>query len=99
MKMKAEVSVLFTDKRPTDRPTDRLTEQLSVCRFLSKGALVISSVFPFHFFYQHILHNGVVCYQWADPTSVTRLGDLLHFGQLFKVCGKNYFAHIVKQYL
>ena len=26
------------------------------------------------------------------PTSVTRLGDLLHFGQLFKACGNNYFA-------
>ena len=25
-------------------------------------------------------------------SSVTRLGDLLHFGQLFKACGKNYFA-------
>ena len=82
--MKAEVSVLFTDKRPTDRPTDRLTEQLSVCRFLSKGALVISSVFPFHFFYQHILHNGVVCYQWADPTSVTSKKS----PNVFKSCPK-----------
>ena len=27
-------------------------------------------------------------------TSVTRLGDLLHFGQLFKACGINYFAQI-----
>ena len=26
---------------------------------------------------------------------VTRLGDLLHFGQLFKDCGNNYFAQIV----
>ena len=26
--------------------------------------------------------------------SVTRLGDLLHFGQLFKDCGKNYFAQL-----
>jgi len=26
--------------------------------------------------------------------SVTRLGDLLHFGQLFKACGINYFAQI-----
>ena len=26
--------------------------------------------------------------------SVTRLGDLLHFGQPFKACGKNYFAQI-----
>ena len=27
-------------------------------------------------------------------TSVTRLGDILHFGQLFKACGNNYFAQI-----
>ena len=26
--------------------------------------------------------------------SVTRLGDLLQFGQLFKACGNNYFAKI-----
>ena len=25
-------------------------------------------------------------------SSVTRLGDLLHFGQLFKACDNNYFA-------
>ena len=25
-------------------------------------------------------------------TSVTRLGELLHFGQLFKASGNNYFA-------
>ena len=35
-------------------------------------------------------------------TSVTRLGDLLHFGQLFKAFGNNEFAqisHILKQFL
>ena len=26
--------------------------------------------------------------------SVTRLDNLLHFGQLFKACGNNYFAQI-----
>ena len=26
--------------------------------------------------------------------SVTRLGDLLHFEQLFKACGNNYFTQI-----
>ena len=34
--------------------------------------------------------------------SVTRLGDILHFGQPFKVGGNNYFAqiaHIVRQFL
>ena len=25
---------------------------------------------------------------------MTRLGDLLHFGQLFEACGNNYFAQI-----
>ena len=28
--------------------------------------------------------------------SVIRLGNLLHFGQLFKACGNNYFAQIVQ---
>ena len=34
--------------------------------------------------------------------SVTRLGDLLDFGQLFKACGNNYFsqiANISRQFL
>ena len=34
--------------------------------------------------------------------SVTRLGDLLHFGQLFKACGNNHFtqiAHIFRDFL
>ena len=30
---------------------------------------------------------------WVN-TSVTRLDDLLHFGQLFKACGNNYFSQI-----
>ena len=30
--------------------------------------------------------------QWV-VTSVTRLGDLLHFGQLFKACGNNYYPN------
>ena len=29
-----------------------------------------------------------------SPPSVTRLGNLLHFGQLYKACGKNNFAQI-----
>ena len=35
-------------------------------------------------------------------TSVTRLGDLLHFGKLFYACCNNYFAliaHIFSQFL
>ena len=35
-----------------------------------------------------------------ETNSVTRLGDLLHFGQLYKACGNSYFAqiaHIFKQ--
>ena len=31
----------------------------------------------------------------ALSSSVTRLGDLLDFGQLFKACGNNYLAQIV----
>ena len=30
--------------------------------------------------------------------SVTRLSDLLHFGQLFKACGNNYFALIAHNF-
>ena len=38
----------------------------------------------------------------AEANSVTRLGDLMHFGQLFKASGNNYFAqiaHIFMQFL
>ena len=38
------------------------------------------------------------CRLWG---SVTRLGDLLHFGQFFKACANNYFgqiAHIFRQF-
>ena len=31
-------------------------------------------------------------------SSVTRLGDLLHFGQLFKARGNNYFAQIANTF-
>ena len=31
--------------------------------------------------------------KWS-MNSVTSLGDLLHFGQLFKACGNNYFTQI-----
>ena len=37
------------------------------------------------------------CYGFNNASfgsSVTRLGDLLHFGQLFKACGNNSFAQI-----
>ena len=40
-----------------------------------------------------LLRNwGALTGKWLS--SVTRLGDLLHFGQLFKACGKNYFTQI-----
>ena len=29
-----------------------------------------------------------------DEFSVTRLGDLLRFGQVFEACGNNYFVRI-----
>ena len=34
------------------------------------------------------------CSEKWSSTSVARLGNLLHFGQLFKACGNNYFAQI-----
>ena len=37
----------------------------------------------------------LVCRRLCQKRSVTRLGDLLHFGQLFRGCGNNYFAQIV----
>ena len=36
----------------------------------------------------------MISYNLTLTTSVTRLGDLLHFEQLFKACGHNYFAQI-----
>ena len=51
--------------------------------------------------------NSRLC-NWIVPlmifvtTSVTRLGNLFHFVQLFKACGNNYFAqisHIFRQFL
>ena len=33
-----------------------------------------------------------------DSTSVTRLGDLLQFGQLFKACGNNYIAQFANTF-
>ena len=41
------------------------------------------------FFLSHFL--GVF-----DAGSVTRLGGLLHSGQLFKACGNNYFTEIAQ---
>ena len=31
--------------------------------------------------------------EYLHESSVTRLGDLLHFGQLFKACGNNYLPN------
>ena len=44
-------------------------------------------------------HGGVGT---GDATSVTRFGDLLDFGQVFKAFGNNYLAqnaHIHRQFL
>ena len=35
---------------------------------------------------------------WDVVVGVTRLGDLLHFGQLFKAHGNNYFAQSVNTF-
>ena len=48
------------------------------------------------------LQNGMPRRQWDFVTSVTRFGDLLYFGQLFKAFGSNKFAqisHILRQFL
>ena len=43
-------------------------------------------------------NQGCKVVGFTKPTkitaSVTRLGDLLYFGQLFKACANNYFAQI-----
>ena len=39
------------------------------------------------------LKNLFISYE-CTYSSVTRMGDLLHFGQLFKAFGNNYFAQI-----
>ena len=37
--------------------------------------------------------------QWVTlAVSVTRFDNLLHFGQLFKACGDNYFAQVESQF-
>ena len=41
-------------------------------------------------------------YGQSETTSVTRLGNLMHFVQLFQACGDNYFAqiaHIFRQFV
>ena len=37
-------------------------------------------------------------YSGQFGSSVTRLGDFLHFGQLFKARGNNYFAQIANTF-
>ena len=40
------------------------------------------------------VHVGIVIFYLSDATSVTRSGDLLDFGQLFKAFGNNLFGQI-----
>ena len=42
----------------------------------------------------HVLSEPDIIETSSSTICVTRLGDLLHFGQLFKACGNNYFAQI-----
>ena len=45
---------------------------------------------------------SIFCIWHCQTRCVTRLGDLLDFGQLFKACGNNKFAqisHILRQFL
>ena len=48
---------------------------------------------PMGDYWYHLKVGKLVLYEKAT-TSVTRLGDLLHFGQLFKACCNHYFAKI-----
>ena len=43
---------------------------------------------------QLLISNGMAIYQliFRVMCSVTKLGNMLYFGQLFKACGNNYFA-------
>ena len=38
---------------------------------------------------QFVEYEVVKRFAWLSPNSVTRLGDFLHFGQLFKAFGNN----------
>ena len=48
------------------------------------------------------LYTTLIVFNSIDNCDVTMLGNLLHFGQLFKVIGNNYLvqiAHICRQFL
>ena len=56
------------------------------------------------FWYHALTHGPKIFYfvlKYLIPSSVTRLGNLLDFGQLFKAFGKKWFAqisHILRQF-
>ena len=65
--------------------------------FLKNGP--IRPLFYFHLFY--ILQFNKLMVSYLDGvlgTSVTRLCDLLHFGQVFKAFGSNQFAQIATHF-
>ena len=73
-----------------------------------KSALVMTSVTTCWCFvepvptFQHLLSCPHSAFTRLDSISVTRLGDLLDFGQVFKAFGNNYFAqisHTLRQFL
>ena len=45
---------------------------------------------------QHLEQNYWYFCEVGLATSVTGLGELLNFGQLFQACGNNYFAQILR---
>ena len=56
-----------------------------------------------HFYFiafdeKHCVEKCVLILTRYYYCSVTRLGDLLHFGQLFKDCGNNYYAQMANIY-
>ena len=59
-----------------------------------KAIFCLSSSHEKIFFLSRFRARKVDYSKAAEAASLTRLGDLLHFGQLFKAFGNNYFAQI-----
>ena len=87
-----------------------LRQQLKINLFVRKSfQKILGEFFRRNLFIREMLcnvmgkgDNYVTTKLTKDTRSMTRLGDLLHFGQFFKACGgDNYFAqiaHIFKKF-
>ena len=75
----------------------QMTNIMEKAEMLCLGSIVVAKA-QTHYPRHSVPMFRVEC----DATSVTRSGELLHFGQLIKACGNNYFAqitHIFRQFL